>query len=118
MADNYINVRGLRVKNQGLVHQITLRLRTLHSQLRKVKGHNNDQWKDRADALADMGRDAAMDWSECSFDIVSPDGRIGFRKSKMDPDWGLSELCKQLATEKYVKILNWQKLRVYKPGIS
>jgi ribonuclease HI len=55
------NVKGLRVKNQGLVHQITLRLRTLHAQFRKVKGYHDDQWNDRTDALPDMGRDAALD---------------------------------------------------------
>jgi ribonuclease HI len=43
IAENCINLADQRVKNQELVNEITLRLRTLNAEFRKVKGHNNDQ---------------------------------------------------------------------------
>jgi ribonuclease HI len=51
MADNFTNLAGLRTKNRALVNEITLRLRTLHTQFRKVKGHSRDQWNDRVDCI-------------------------------------------------------------------
>jgi ribonuclease HI len=42
-ADNYVNLKGNRVKNKEFIDKITLRLHPLHAQLKKIKGHNNDQ---------------------------------------------------------------------------
>jgi ribonuclease HI len=40
-ADNYVNLKGLRVNNKDLVDKITLRLRPLQTQFRKIKGHTD-----------------------------------------------------------------------------
>jgi hypothetical protein len=74
------------------------KLRTLNSEFRKVKGHNGDQWNDRADALANTGRDGALAWPKCSFEVVMPTGTVPFRKRAMRSDWTLAEVRAQLAT--------------------
>jgi ribonuclease HI len=71
--DNYVNLRGSKVKNEKLVDSIISRLETLTVDYRKVKGHNNDEWNDRADALAVTGRNEAASWPQCSFDLIMPD---------------------------------------------
>jgi hypothetical protein len=105
-------------KNQELVNEITVRLRTLDAQFRKVKGHNNDQWNDRAEALVDMGRDEALGWPRCSFEVVKPDGRIAFKKRQQNPDMVLSELMAQLKTETDVVLPGWREIRVYKANMN
>jgi ribonuclease HI len=70
--DNYVNLRGNRVKNREFVDSIIERLKTLTVEYRKVEGHSGDQWNDRADALAVMGRNEAASWPQCSFDVIMP----------------------------------------------
>jgi ribonuclease HI len=98
MANNYINLKGDRVKNKGFVDRICLRLRSLHAEFRKVKGHNNDQSNDRAGALAVMGRDDAISWPKCPFDVITAEGRIRFRLRSTRPMWTISfsNLCPRL----------------------
>jgi ribonuclease HI len=79
MANNYLHLKGNLVKNKELVDRICVRLRTLHAQFRKVGGHKGDQWNDRADALAVMGRNEAIGWPKCSFKVIKADGRVPFR---------------------------------------
>jgi hypothetical protein len=97
-ANNFIRLNGDRVKNKDLVDSITLKLRTLHAKFRKVKGHNNDQWNDGADALAVMGRDEAIAWPKFSFDIITETGRIPFRVRAMRPEWTPGEVRAQKRT--------------------
>jgi ribonuclease HI len=115
MADNYIRLNGERVK-KGLVDNITLRLRTVNAEFRKIKAHNGDQWNERADALAVMGRDEAIAWPRCSFDVITAAGRIPFRSRAMRPLWTLADVRAQLVTETEIKLPEWRELNVFKDG--
>jgi hypothetical protein len=88
----------------------------LNAGLRKVKGDNNDQWNDRADAPADTGRDEALAWPQCSFEVVMPTGTVPFRKTAMRSDWGLAEVRAQLVTETDILLPGWRELKVCKSG--
>jgi hypothetical protein len=114
MAENYIRLDGTHTKNEGLVDEITLRLRMLNAQFRKVRGHNNDQWNDMADALADTGRDEAIPWPQCPWEVITPTGRIAFRKRGMNSDWTLADVRAQLVAETDIAIPGWRDLRVHK----
>jgi ribonuclease HI len=78
--DNYVNLKGNRVKNRSFVDRIVNRLKSLHADYRKVVGHSGDQWNDRADQLAVQGRDEAASWPQCSFELTMPNAvKIPFR---------------------------------------
>jgi ribonuclease HI len=91
-ADNYIRLNGEAAKNQRLVASITTKLKAFNVQFRKVKGHNNDQWNDAVDALADRGRDDAINWPKCSFDIIIPARSIAFRERAVRDYWTTAEV--------------------------
>jgi hypothetical protein len=117
-ADNYIRLNGEAVKNRELVQNITSKLRTINVQFRKVKGHNNDQWNDRADELAVMGRDEVINWPKCSFDVIIPDRVIAFRERAMRDYWTLAEVHNELKKETEEKLPVARDLKVFKGGNS
>jgi ribonuclease HI len=82
-ADNYIRLNGEAVKNAELVRNITTKLKSINVQFRKVKSHNNDQWNDAADALAVQGRNDAINWPKCSFEVIIPNRTVAFRERAM-----------------------------------
>jgi ribonuclease HI len=114
MANNYINLKGERTKNKNLVDRIVKRLRELNPQFRKVKGHSNDQWNDRADALAVMGRNEAMFWPKRSFEIRTDEGRTPFHSRATRPSWTLQNLLAQFATETLDPLPDHRALAVFK----
>jgi hypothetical protein len=116
MANNCINLKGECVKNKGFIDRIFERLRTLHARFRKVKGHNGDQWNNRADALAVMDRNDAISWPKCSFEIVIESGRIPFRLRPTRPFWTITDLLAQLSAETEIKLPNYRDLAIYEEG--
>jgi hypothetical protein len=50
----------------------------MKAEFRKVKGHNGDQWNITIDALAVQGRNDAMNWPKCSFEIIMQGCQIPF----------------------------------------
>jgi ribonuclease HI len=117
-ADNYITLMGDAVKNRKLVGTIKNRLKTLNVQFGTVKGHNYDQWNDAVDALAVTGRDDAIAWPECSFDVVMPGGQIPFPRRSVRESMVLSDPNAQLSQETHIKIPGYRELKVYKNGNS
>jgi ribonuclease HI len=115
-ADNFTRLNGLRVKNQGLVSEITARLRSFNVEFRKVKGHNNDPWNDTADALADQGRDEAKAWPKCTFDIVTRERSIAFVQRPVRPEEAAADVYAQLKHETSEKIPNFSDVKLYKEG--
>jgi hypothetical protein len=101
-----LNLKGETVKNKKLVDRICLKLRTVHAQFRKVEGHSGEQWNDRADALAVMGRNDVASWPKCSFEIVKADGRVAFRTRATRPSWTVSDLAAQFVLESPEPSLN------------
>jgi hypothetical protein len=75
----------------------------LNVEFRKVKGHNNDQWNDAADALAVRGRDGVMNWPKCSFGIIVQTGRITFPERAIWENTTFADVCTQLAGETHIK---------------
>jgi hypothetical protein len=88
----------------------------MNVEFRKVEGHNNDQWNDRADALADTGRDEALAWPECSFEIATPTGTVPFGKRAMRGDWTVAEVRAQLVTETDIALTGWRDRKGFKSG--
>jgi hypothetical protein len=115
-ADNFTRLNGLRVKNQGLVSEITARLRSFNVEFRKVKGHNNDPWNDRADELADRGRDEAKAWPKCTFDIVTRERSIAFVQRPVRPEETAAEVYAQLKYETSEKIPIFSDIKLYREG--
>jgi ribonuclease HI len=115
-ADNFIRLNGDLVKNRDLLQNITAKLRSINVRFRKVKGHNNDQWNDAADALAVRGKDDAINWPKCSFDIVIPNRSIAFRERAMRDYWTLAEVHTILKKETEEKIPLAKELNVFKNG--
>jgi hypothetical protein len=76
----------------------------LNAEFRKVKGHNGDPWNDAVDALAVIGRNEAIDWPKCSFEIVMQGGQIPFPKRAIRKTTGLQDPCKKLSQETHIKI--------------
>jgi ribonuclease HI len=60
--DNFVHVKGDKIKNRAFVERITNRLKTLQAQFLHFDAHKGDQWNERADELARMGRDEAKSW--------------------------------------------------------
>jgi ribonuclease HI len=85
-ADNFIKLNGSAVKNRELVSSITARLKAFNVEFRKIKGHNDDPWNDRADELAVRGRDEAEAWPKCSFDVITQVRSISFRQRALRPE--------------------------------
>jgi ribonuclease HI len=54
--DNYVNLRGNKVKNERFVDSIITRIESLTVEYRKIEAHKGDPWNERADALAVMSR--------------------------------------------------------------
>jgi ribonuclease HI len=103
--DNYVNLRGNRVKNEKFVDSIISRIEFLAVEYRKVQGHSNDPWNDRADALAVMGRDEAASWPQCSFDVIMPDkASIPFRARAIPPKSTRTELFESFAHETHRRL--------------
>jgi ribonuclease HI len=115
-ADNWTRLDGSRVTNQELVANITARLRSFNVEFRKIKGHNNDPWNDRADALADQGRDEAAAWPRCTFDIVAPNRPISFRERATRPEMTSVDMFKDLKLETSERIPNFSDTKLFKDG--
>jgi hypothetical protein len=116
-ANNYIKLSGERVKNQRLVDSITNRLRMLNAELRKIKSHNDDQWNDREDVLAVIGRNEALNWPKRSFEIVFQTGVNRFATRAIRDSLSLQDLCEQhLRHETDVGLPNFRELNVCKNG--
>jgi ribonuclease HI len=116
-AENYIRLNGERAKNRHLVSNITTKLRTLNVQFRKVKGHSNDQWNDALDALADRGRDDAINWPKWSFDIVIPSRTITCRERAVQEHWTVAEVYETLKPETQEKLLPMAcDMKLFKAG--
>jgi hypothetical protein len=115
-ANNYIKLSGEAVKNRGFPERITHKLRTINVQFRKVKGHNHYQWNDAADALAVMGRDEAINWPKCSFDMMVAGGQIPFRTRAMMETTTLLDLCLTLGGETDQRLPSYRDLKVFKDG--
>jgi ribonuclease HI len=112
--DNYVNLKGNRVKNAGFVDNIIERLKTLTPEYRKVKGHNGDQWNDRADKLAVMGRDEAASWPRCSFDVIMPDrASIPFHTRSIPPKSTRAALFEAFSHETHRKLPPATEFQVY-----
>jgi ribonuclease HI len=112
--DNYVNLRGCKVKNQKFVDSIITRLETLKVDYRKVKGHNNDTWNDRADALAVMGRNEAAAWPQCSFDVVMPNkATIPFATRSIPPKTTRVELFEAFSHETHARLPPSQEFECY-----
>jgi hypothetical protein len=115
-ADNYIHLDGSPVKNRELVQNITTKLKSLNVQFRKVKGHNHDQWNDAADALAVRGRDDAITWPKCSFDVATPDRTIAFRERAMRDDGSAAGVYAELRKETEEKLPAFLDTKLFKDG--
>jgi ribonuclease HI len=112
--DNYVNLKGNKVKNRGFIDRIVRRLETLHADYRKVKGHDNDQWNDRADALAVMGRNEAASWPHCSFEITMPNAaKIPFRSRLVPPKSTREQLFEAFKAETHAKLPPATEFQVY-----
>jgi ribonuclease HI len=68
--DNYVNLKGNRIKNRAFIDRIINRLKTLHADYLHIDAHKGDPWNERADALARIGRDEVISWPQCSFDVI------------------------------------------------
>jgi ribonuclease HI len=112
--DNYVNLRGNRVKNKALVDRIVNRLKTLHADYIHVDAHKGDQWNERADELARMGRDEAISWPQCSFDVIMPNAvTIPFRTRSVPPKASTSQVLDLLSHEtNRISCLGGQNLRL------
>jgi ribonuclease HI len=115
-ADNFIRLNGTRVKNQELVSSITARLRSFNVEFRKVKGHSDDPWNDKADELADRGRDEAAAWPKRTFDIVTKERPISFRERATRPEMPLQELYNALKMETSERIPNIADTKLFRDG--
>jgi ribonuclease HI len=103
--DNYVNLRGNKVKNEKLEDSIITRIESLTVEYRKIKGHNNDPWNDRADALAVMGRNEAASWPQYSFDVILPDkASIPFMTRAVPPKTTRTELFESFAHETHRRL--------------
>jgi ribonuclease HI len=99
--DNYVNLKGNKVKNKEFIDRTTKRLQPLHTTFKKIKGHDGDQWNDMADDLAAMGRNEAASWPKCSFDVFLPNGvKIPFRTRSVRPFWTIGELFSRSQPER------------------
>jgi ribonuclease HI len=117
-ADNFIRLNGEVVKNGDLVRAITAKVKTINVQFRKVKGHSNDQWNDAADALAVQGRDDAVNWPKCSFDIIIAQRAIAFRERAMRDLLTLEEVCAELRKETEERLPTFRDIKAFKNGSS
>jgi ribonuclease HI len=116
-AANYTKLDGSQTKNKHLVSNVTTKLRSINAQFRKVKGHNGDQWNDAVDALADKGRDEAINGPKCSFDIMIPARAIAHRVRAVREFWTLAEVYKTLKTETQEKDLpSVYDMKLFKAG--
>jgi ribonuclease HI len=103
--DNYVNLRGNKVKNEKFVDSIICRLDSLTTEYRTVGGHTGDPWNDRADALAVMGRNEAASWPQCSFDVIMPDkASIPFMSRAAPPKSTRTELFESFAHETHRRL--------------
>jgi hypothetical protein len=91
-------------------------MKTINVQFRKVKGHDKDQWNDAADALAVRGREDAINWPKCSFDIVVPNRSIAFRERAMRDYWTLAEVYAELKKETEQRLPAVRGPKVFKNG--
>jgi hypothetical protein len=96
------------------VEKITHKLSTINVQFRKVKGHNNNQWTDAANALAVMWRDQAINWPKCSFDVVVLGGQIPFKVRALRETTSLEELCTILVKETEKRLPSFGDLKAFK----
>jgi hypothetical protein len=112
--DNYVNLRGNKVKNAGFVDSIIERLKTLTAEYRKVQGHNGDQWNDRADKLAVIGRDEAAAWPQCSFDVIMPNkASIPFTVRSIPPKSTRAALFEAFSHETHLRLPPATEFQVY-----
>jgi ribonuclease HI len=112
--DNYVNLRGNKVKNAGFVDSIIRRLETLTVEYRKVEGHSGDPWNDRADALAVMGRNEAASWPQCSFDVIMPNkASIPFRTRSIPQKSARAALFEASSHETHLRLLPSTEFQVY-----
>jgi ribonuclease HI len=96
--DNYINLKGNRTKNKEFVDRITNRLKTLQAQFIHIDAHKGDQWNERADALARMGRNDAASCPHCSFDVVLENKiTIPFRTRQIQPKLTTAQVLEMLS---------------------
>jgi hypothetical protein len=115
-AENWTKLNRHAIKNKRLVDSILNKVRMPNVEFRKVKGHNGDQLNEAVDALAVVGRDEAINWPKCSFDIIMPTGQIPFPVRATRDTMVMSDLCAQLAEETHIKIPFWRDLKVHKDG--
>jgi ribonuclease HI len=112
--DNYVNLKGNKVKNRGFIDKIVNSLKTLHAEYKKVEGHKGDQWNDRADELARMGLDEAASWPQCSFEITMPNAsKIPFRVRSIPPTTTTAQLAEMPKSETDVKLPLPTEIRTY-----
>jgi hypothetical protein len=79
-----------------------------------VKGHNHDQWNDAADALAVLGRDEAIKWLKCSFEVIMSGVQIPFPKRALRGTTMRSDLSTQLTGETHINIQSYRDLASFK----
>jgi hypothetical protein len=107
-------LRGNKVKNAGFVDNIIRRLETLTAEYIKVAGHSGDQWNDRADALAVMGRDEAASWPQCSFDVIMPNkASIPFRTRSIPPKSTREALFERFSHETHIRLPPSHEFQLY-----
>jgi ribonuclease HI len=95
--DNFVNLRGNKVKNRAFVERITNRLKPLHAQFLHIDAHKGDQWNERADELARMGRDEANSWPHCSFDVILENKiTIPFKTRQIPPKTTTAQVLEML----------------------
>jgi ribonuclease HI len=112
--DNFVMLKGNRTKNRQLVDRITTRLQTLQAQFLHIDAHKGDQWNERADELARMGRDAAASWPHCSFDVILENKiTIPFKSRQIPPDTTTADLLAMLANETHAKLPDAASISVY-----
>jgi ribonuclease HI len=117
-ADNYIHLNGEAVKNRELVQNIVAKLKSVNVQFRKVLAHHNDQWNVAADALAAQGRDDAINWPKCSFDVVIPDRTIAFGERSMRDYWTTAEVYAELKKETEERLPVVRDMKLFKNGTA
>jgi ribonuclease HI len=98
--DKFVNLKGNRDKNRAFVDRITNRLKTLQAQFLHIDAHKGDQWNERADELARMGRDEAKSWSHFSFDVILENKTsIPFKTRQIQPNLTTSQVLEMLSQE-------------------